>query len=164
MLASVHAAWPETRIGWVVQEEFADIVASHPALAQVVPFPRTKFRGAWRSPGRAVSAGSWLRSLRSGNWEIAIDCQGLARSGLFAQASGARRRVGFADAREMGWMFLNDRVRTSERHTVDRMMSLVDALEIPRVQDMRLYAPPNAMAWWRENPDRPSGRYVQRER
>ena len=40
------------------------------------------------------------------------------------------------------------------------MMSLVDALDIPRVMDMQLHAPPEAVTWWHDLPGRPLGRYA----
>ena len=160
VLASIRASWPDVRIGWLVQEEFAAVIAGHPSLDEVVTFPRTRLRGAWRSPRRASAALAWLRTLRKGDWEIAVDCQGLARSGLFARASGAKRRIGFSDAREWGWIHCNERVLPGERHSVDRMMALVDALGIPRVMDMRLYASDEEIAWWSKSELRPDGRYA----
>jgi len=144
----------------LIQEEFADVVAHHPALDQVLGFPREALRGAWYSPIRAVRGLAFLKSIGRGGWDIAIDCQGLARSGLFARASGARRRIGFADASEMGWVHFNDKIRTEAVHTVDRMMSLVDGLGVERVMDMRLYAPPDTESWWETHAKRSSGSYA----
>lgn len=160
MLASLREAWPEARLGWLIQEEFADVVASHPALDEVVPFPRQALRGAWRKPSRALQGLAFLRSLGKGDWEVALDCQGLARSGLFARATKARRRIGFADAGELGWIHLNERVRTTGEHTVERMMSLVDALGIKRTMDMSLYAPKETEAWWQSHSSRSPGKYA----
>jgi heptosyltransferase-1 len=160
VLASLRAAWPDTRIDWLVQDEFADVVSAHPALDSVVHFPRSRFRGSLRSPRRALSALRWAASLRKGGWEIALDCQGLARSALFARCSRARRRVGFADARELGWIHYNQRVAVSAPHAVDRMMTLVDALELRRVMDMRLYVPPADQDWFEEHSASPRGRYA----
>ena len=122
VLASLRSAWPDARIGWLVQEEFADVVSAHPSLDEVVPFPRQALRGAWRSPRRLLRSLSYLKGLARPGWELALDCQGLARSGLFARCSRARRRIGFAGAAEFGWVFLTERVATSERHVVDRTM------------------------------------------
>ncbi|MDG2031056.1 MAG: glycosyltransferase family 9 protein [Phycisphaerales bacterium] len=159
-MSSLRAAWPHTRIDWLVQDEFADVVSAHPALDSVVRFPRSRFRGSLRSPGRALSALRWAASLRKGGWELAIDCQGLARSAFFARCSRAGRRVGFADARELGWIHYNQRVAVTAPHAVDRMMALVDALELPRVMDMRLYVPSDDQGWLREHSASPRGRYA----
>ena len=160
VLTSLRAAWPEARSGWLIQKEFTDAVASHPALDEVVAFPRQELRGAWRSPTRALKSLGFLKSLGKGDWDVVIDCQGLARSGLFARATKAPRRVGFADAGELGWLHFNQRVQTSAKHTVERMMSLVDALGIERKMDMRLYSPPDTEHWWNSYPSRKSGSYA----
>ena len=160
MLSSLRAAWPDARIDWLVQDDFSDVISAHPSLDSVVAFPRSRFRGAWRSPTRSVSAIEWAMGLRKGEWELVLDCQGLARSALFSRLTGAAARVGFADARELGWIHYTRSVKTDEVHAVDRMMALVDALEIPRVMDMRLYAPPSSIDWWGNHSDRPRGRYV----
>src|SRR5690606_13157489 len=65
------------------------------------------------------------------------------RSGFFAWATRAPRRVGFANARELGWLGLTERHGVPhERHTVDRMLELVRMAGVEPVRDLRLYAPP----------------------
>lgn len=127
VLARLKRRWPEARIDWLVQEEFAPAVAAHPDLGAVVPFPRRRLRGWWRRPRAARETVGFLGSLRAGGYDVAIDCQGLLRSGIFARATGARERVGFAAARELGWLGLNRRVDVpDDAHAVERMMALVD--------------------------------------
>ncbi len=90
----------------------------------------------------AKEAAQLLGALRRTGYDLALDCQGLARSGLFAWATRAPVRVGFADAREGAWLGVNRRVRTAQRHTVDRMLALVEAVGVEPVRDMRLHSPP----------------------
>lgn len=74
---------------------------------------------------------------------MVVDCQGLTRSGLFSFVTGAPRRVGFANARELAWLGYTERHRVDERmHTVDRMLALIEAAGVPVVRDMRLHTPP----------------------
>jgi len=91
-----------------------------------------------------------VRSLRAPGYSLVIDAQGLWRSGFFAWLTGAERRVGFADARELGWLGLTQRVEPGAApHTVDRMLALVEAAGAPRVADIRLYAAPRDVEWAR---------------
>ncbi len=139
MLVSLRRAWPDAHIDWLVQEEFAPAVASHPDLSGVVAFPRRRFGALWR-PAVSGEVVRWLRGLRARRYDLVLDCQGLLRSGLFAWATGAPRRVGYADAAELGWLGCNRRHRVSrEMHTVDRMLALVEAEGVAPVRDMRLY-------------------------
>ncbi|HRQ72166.1 MAG TPA: glycosyltransferase family 9 protein [Phycisphaerales bacterium] len=141
VLASLRRAFPSARIDWLVQDSFADAVRAHPALTGVVPFARGRM-GADLRAGRAGGLRGLVRSLRAAGYDLAIDAQGLFRSGFFAWASGARRRIGYADAREGAGIFCNERCRVSaEAHTVERMLSLAKAAGADAVEDMRLYAP-----------------------
>lgn len=142
VLASLRAAYPSAVIDWLVQDTFRDGVSAHPALTSVVAFPRREF-GAWWRPGVFGAFRAWLGSLAQAGYDLVLDCQGLARSGLFAWATRAPRRIGPADARELGWLGLTERVRVPATfHTVDRMLALVEAAGVEAVRDMRLYAPP----------------------
>lgn len=141
VLASLRARFPEARIDWLVQEGFEPAVTAHPALTTVVTFPRraVALGRLWR-PGAARRLRAFLRSLAEPAYDLVIDCQGLGRSGFFARATGAPRRVGYANAAELGWLGLTERHAIDrQRHTVDRMLALVERAGIPPVLDMRLY-------------------------
>ena len=142
VLASLRCAFPGARIDWLVQDTFAPAIAHHPALTTVVPFARRAL-GASASRGRLGKSLAFLKSLREARYDLVFDMQGLARSGLFAWATRAPRRVGFANAREMGWLGVNERHSVaSAMHSVDRMLELLQRAGVEPVTDMRLYAPP----------------------
>lgn len=141
VLASLRRAYPASVIDWLVRDSFQDAVAAHPAINEVVPFPR---RELGRSAARLnlLPSLAWMRSLRSRRYDLVIDAQGLARSGLFTWASGASRRIGYANAREGAALAYTDRVTAPrDLHTVDRMLALLDPLGVEPVMDMRLHAP-----------------------
>lgn len=156
-LASLHAAYPDSEIDWLVRDVFADAVSAHPMLTRVVPFARGAMRAWWRSARAAAELRRFLLDLRAARYDLAVDLQGLARSGLFTRATRAPRRVGFADARELGWLGLNQRVPAAKQmHTVDRMLAVVEAAGAPAVRDMRLYTSDvwrdRARGWTRGEP------------
>lgn len=141
LAASLRAAWPQARIEWLVQDTFVPAVSAHPAVDEVVPFPRSRLSRLW-VPGVAKEAFSFLRGLGEPGYDVVIDAQGLLRSGLFTFATRAKIRVGYAKAQELGWLGCNVRV-TAPRgaHAVDRMLKLLEPLGVPEVRDLRLYAP-----------------------
>ncbi len=140
VLASVRAAYPSAEIDWLVRDVFAEAVSAHPMLTRVIPFAREELRAWWRSPRAAGTLRQFMRGLREARYDVVLDLQGLARSGLFTWATRAPRRVGLADARELGWLGLTERVRVArETHTVDRMLGVVEGAGVPVVRDMRLY-------------------------
>lgn len=145
LVASLHAAWPDARIDWMVNAPFTEAVKAHPAVAGVIPFDR---RALGRSLKRANPAplAKFIVRLRGGSYDIVIDAQGLARSAAFAWLTRAPIRVGHDDAREHGTIPLTHRVHANGTfHTVDRMLTLLRPLGVPIRHDMTLTAPPRCV-------------------
>lgn len=146
LAVSIKQAWPNCRLDWLVQDVFADAIAAHPCVDRAVPFPRKQV-GAWTTSGRYDRALAWMTAtLRKPGYDLVIDAQGLARSGIFSWWTRAPRRIGFADAREFGWLGSNERHRIDTPHTVDKMLGLIQAAGISPVCDLRLYAPESERA------------------
>lgn len=154
LAAALRKHKPHAEIHWLVNAPFAPVLEAHPAIDRVIPFDRKALGSAARRLSLAPILG-FLRSLRAARYDIVIDAQGLARSGLFAFASGAKIRIGHADARELGWLGLNRRVKpTPNPHTVDRMMSLLAPLgiEVPS-PDLRLFTRQEDRDWLAAQPE-----------
>jgi ADP-heptose:LPS heptosyltransferase len=75
------------------------------------------------------SLGRFLAGLRARRFDLAIDLQGLLRSGLMTAATGAPVRVGLARAREGATIFYTHRIADApgRPHAVDRLLSLAAA-------------------------------------
>ena len=142
LVASLNASFPDADVDWLVHSSFVDAVRHHPGVRRAIPFRRSALGKRWplSNRGRAVFF-ELVQSLREPKYDLVVDAQGLGRSGLFTRLTGARRRIGHADAREFGWLGANERIRVdrSITHTVDRMLALLDGAGIPPVHDMRLY-------------------------
>lgn len=159
LLASLRAGFPQARIDWLVQDTFVDAVAHHPAFGVagsgaggVVAFPRRRF-ARWTSPAVTGEVVRWMRGLRRTRYDMVIDAQGLARSGVFTFATGAPTRVGYADAPEGAWLGYTIRADAPKTlHTVDRMMRLLTPLAVPPVMDMKLYPAPEEVEKVRADP------------
>ena len=148
VVASIARRYPGVPIDWVVQTEFVDAVRAHPAVSKVIPFPRRELNDFWRPIDGWRRTARFLGTLRNG-YDLTIDAQGLARSGAMAIFSGARQRVGFADAREFGWVGINRRIRVRPGlSAVDRMLALLEGAEIEPVADLSLYVPEDAESGW----------------
>lgn len=164
VLVTLRSAHPRATIDWIVQDEFAAAIASHPDLDEAVTFPRRRFARWWRSPQAALEMWRWFEALRRRRYDLVLDFQGLSRSGLITLGTRARRRVGVRSAREFGWLAYNVRhAPAPARHEVERMMSIVVAEGLEPVYDMRLYAAEADRSWWqarRAELDMPSARYA----
>lgn len=160
VLASLRAAYPQAQIDWLVQDSFAPAIAAHPALSSVVPFPRGKF-AEWYKPTVAPQLKQFMDGLAAAKYDVVLDCQGLFRSGMFAMATRAPRRIGFENAAELGWIGLTDRVPAPKSlHAVDRMLLLADACGAKPVYDLRLHTHAQDRAWAAAHPALGAGRYA----
>ncbi len=149
VLASLHLAFPEAEIDWVVRDTFVEAVSAHPALHEVIPFPRARFARWWMNPAAAVEMLRWFSRLRQRRYDLVLDCQGLSRSGLISWMTRATRRVGFRDAREFAWLGYNVRYSPgSNTHAVDRMLALLPPEGVEIIPDMRLYVADEPRQSW----------------
>ena len=146
VLAALRARWPSAIIDWLVQDAFAEAIGAHPALSEVVAFPRRDLSPLAR-PDNLLAALRWGLALRRRRYDLVVDCQGLLRSGAMTLATGSRIRIGGADAREFSHRAYTRRVKpVANAHAVDRMMQLAQAAidtfgaaEPIAAPDMRLY-------------------------
>ena len=139
VLRGLRRTFPDAHIAWLVSRSCAPLIAGDRQVDEVVLFERRRFGAIWRSPSAAMALLGLLRDLRSRRFDWAIDLQGLLRSALFARATGAPLRAGFADAREGAGVFYTHRIRVEASHTVDRNVSLARQLGIDASgADMRL--------------------------
>lgn len=125
-LSALRAIWPETRITWVINASLRGLVDGHPELDDVVLYDRA--RTNFRPRGIATFV-RFLAQLRRGHYDLAIDLQGLLRSGLMTAATRAPIRVGLADAREGASLFYTHRVSPppTATHAVDRLLSIAES-------------------------------------
>lgn len=146
VLSTLRAAYPRARIDWLVQDSFAGAIDQHPALNSAVLFPRRRLARAF-TPARLADFFEWSACLSDTGYNLVIDAQGLARSGLFAALTAAPTRLGYANAQEAAAVFYTRHVRVPRTvHAVDRMVALVaEGLGIRAVLDMRLYADPGSL-------------------
>jgi len=130
-LAALKRWNPGCQVDWAVDDRSASILQGHPDLRRVVTFPRQALRGTLgllRAPGPLAS---FARTLREGDYDLALDLQGNLKSGFVARASGARRVLGAARAhtREGNRLWLDHGLALPPRavHKVERNLALLGA-------------------------------------
>ena len=123
---AVKDAWPEAIVGWVVEGRAGDVLEGHAAVDEIIRVPR----GWLLSPASIRSLSRDLGRFRA---DIAIDLQGLLKSGVATVLSRAGARIGAArpHSRECAWLACNRRVRVGRPHIVERHLELLAALGMP---------------------------------
>lgn len=126
ILRLVRNRWPAAKISWLVTPACSGLLEGHPLLDEVILFDRKRFAGLWRSPRLLGEWRAFTRSLRERHFDLVLDLQGLFRSAWLARKTKAPVRVGFANARELAWLFYTHRVPidTMEQHAIDRYLKL----------------------------------------
>lgn len=147
-LVSLQRAFPDARVDWLVQDDFVDAVRGHPSVGGVVAFPRRAWK-RWWTPGSLLGVRRFCRDLRGNGYDLAVDLQGLLRSGIFVWASGAVRRVGWREAREFAWLGANERhAARGGPDATERMLALLEDAGIAPVREARMHAPSDAVEAW----------------
>jgi ADP-heptose:LPS heptosyltransferase len=112
--AWLRAGWPGAHLAWLVEPAAASLLAGEPGIDETLVFPRP---ARWlREAGRARrlrELAGFLARLRGRRFDLVVDFHSILRSSLLALASGARRRVGYAQpfGRELAWALATDRAR-----------------------------------------------------
>jgi heptosyltransferase-1 len=135
VLAALRRHLPGARIGWVVEEAYAPLLAGHPDLDQLIV---VRLRHWGRRPWRVRTLGeiaSFVAALDRFAPQVVLDLMGNHKAAAIAALSLAPRRIGHARAgrREpSSALWLSERVPAGGTHAVDRALSLLDALGLPR--------------------------------
>ncbi|MFM7293055.1 MAG: lipopolysaccharide heptosyltransferase I [Planctomycetia bacterium] len=122
---AIKKAFPNTRVGWVVEGRAADVLAGHPAIDHLFRLPR-----GWMKSWQAIRA--LRRQLLDFRADVAIDMQGLLKSAVPTWLSAARVRIGHArpESREAAWLAYTHAVPTTAAHVVDRNCDLLAPLGV----------------------------------
>jgi lipopolysaccharide heptosyltransferase I len=149
VLAAVRRRYPDAYIAWVVNRTLEPLLRGHSDLDATLPFDRAAARSG---PKKALRCYVRLfRALRAGRFDLALDLQGLFRSGVMTRATGATRRVGLGCAREGAAWFYTDVAPVANpdtMHAVDRCWAVAEALgagDLPKV--FQVNVPAEEAAW-----------------
>lgn len=129
VLSALRRKHPHAHITWVVNKSYEPLLAGHPDLDATLPFDRGAFRKGVAAA--ATYSARFANLLRRRRFDLVIDLQGLLRTGLMTAATGAPRKVGFANAREGAVHFYTDRVEIPDAdriHAVERYWRVAEAL------------------------------------
>ncbi len=128
LLGRLRHGRPDAHLAWVVEPPSAPVLDGHPWLDEVFVFPRRQGWGAVRP---------FLRRLRVGAWDVALDLGRGIKSALLARGSSAPLRLGFAraDAREGSWLLATRRLPRQgvARSKLEQFLAFADMLDVPPV-------------------------------
>jgi lipopolysaccharide heptosyltransferase I len=169
LLVKLRQRYPAARIDWLITPENSDVVRCHPALSNVVLFPRKDLERIGRSWPATVGFCRMVHRLWNAHYDLVIDMHGQFRSALLTWATAAPVRIGFdrprrrhgvqtdrtvaayrhgwTGAREGSWLAYSHRIPipTLDVHAVDRYLWLGPLLGLTDgPPDFRIHIPPEA--------------------
>ncbi|MCU7936281.1 MAG: glycosyltransferase family 9 protein [Candidatus Thiodiazotropha sp. (ex Dulcina madagascariensis)] len=107
LIHALRLRYPSARISWLVQPESKSLLEHHPDLDEVIVWPRGEWEALWKA---RQWLGLWraVRQLRNrltaSGFDIALDVQGLMKSGFLTWLSGARERIGLGSREGSQWL------------------------------------------------------------
>jgi lipopolysaccharide heptosyltransferase I len=130
VLDAFKRSFPDISIDWVTGEAASSVLKGNPHIENLVVYPQKEMLSMARSPLNWPSlcrvGMDFLRNLRGRRYDMALDFQGLLKSGVITWLARADIRSGFAGTREGSSFFLNHRLPPydPDEHAVDRYLRL----------------------------------------
>ncbi len=129
-LEAIKKTYPDSDITWVVEEAAAGILDGHPLISRLLISRRKAWTRMLINPVTLFQGLAniirFFHELRSTRYDVAIDFQGLLKSGILIGLARARRKIGFDRTRELSHLFLNERLPAYdiEKHALERYLDV----------------------------------------
>ena len=108
IIKALRKRYPSAHIAWAVETHAKDFIAHHPDLDELIVWDRAEWKAMmrkWQWRRLLYAFRDLRRRLRSRSFDVALDLQGLLRSGWIVKLSGAPVRVGLG-SKEGSWLFM----------------------------------------------------------
>ena len=133
-LGALYHLYPSANITWLVEEDASTLLEGHPYLNRVIVSRRKRWLAQFKKPSLWVSTVQqiirFIRKVRSVDYDLIIDFQGLLKSGLLVFLCRGKRKVGYDKSRELSYLFLNERYPPGplEQHALEKNLNLVKSI------------------------------------
>jgi heptosyltransferase-1 len=128
-LDAFHRTYPDAELHWVVARGFEGLLEGHPFLKRVWIIHKDEWKKIGSIGKTVLEMQRFFRDLRGAGFDLAVDLQGLFRSGVITWATGAPLRIGFKEAREGSTVFYTRTVDVgSDVHAVERSLKVASFL------------------------------------
>ena len=122
-LAEARRVHPDAVIDWVAEARSAEILRDCPALNTLIEVDTRSIRDLRSPEALLTEIKRQAGPLRRGDYDVAIDLQGLLKSALIAKLSGAKKRWGFDRA---GSNEPAARLMYTDRVATDRAVNVIE--------------------------------------
>lgn len=105
LIKALRQKYPDAKISWLVEPAAASLLKHNPDLDEVIIWPKGEWKQLWKRRKYLTLLGELGRlrkQLKSKQFDLAIDLQGLMKSGMWAYLSGAKERIGLGSKEGSG--------------------------------------------------------------
>jgi len=119
---ALKQTYPAAHITWVVEKTAYDLLTSNPDIDEIIIFDKPKFKSL---AGLLANGYKFSQELKSRQFDLAIDLQGLFKSAAISYLSGAPKRLVYCNARELSRL-VGQRIcgEHEQGHVVDRYLDV----------------------------------------
>lgn len=128
-LNALKERFPKAVVHWVIAKGLEDLLIGHPMIDRIWIINKDAWKKLSHIRSSLHELRVFLKSLKEEHYDIAVDLQGLLRSGIITVSTGASLRVGFKEAREGSRFFYTHKVKGGKDiHAVDRYLKIATFL------------------------------------
>ena len=145
LVRAFRRTYPDIRITWMAESHTKDLIENHPEVDEVIVVPRNRWKALWKERRFRTLLGEvrdLVRDLRHRDFDLAIDLQGLLRSGIMTFLSGAPVRIGLGSKEGSGSLMTRvlSRIEGDRRRIGTEYRFLAEVLEL-EVGDFKMEIP-----------------------
>lgn len=142
VLNALKDTFPETEIHWVVAKGLEGLFDGHSMIKKLWIINKDQWKNMGNIKETVSEFKGIYKKIKDESYDIAIDLQGLLRSGLLTYATRSPIRIGFKDAREGSSIFYTHKIKASiDTHAVERYLKIAQSLGCDS-EDIKFPLPP----------------------
>lgn len=131
--AALKNSYPDICIHWLVEPEQGFLLKDNPIIDKVIIFDKNSYKKQGICFNTLKNISKLISNLKKERYDIAIDLQGLFKSGILTWLSSAKRKIGFKNTREFAEFFLSECINAGNmfdesEHVIQKNLKLAQYL------------------------------------